>query len=116
MEGKDLTDEIFQRVWTHTGLLSCLRMYLVKVIVELPARSRIRCPEQYPHEMLVSIIHGMRRREERRIGRKAAARDPWEPSNQDLKGYFVPEDVKDRKVVPAAPDPLVGNDSGFMDG
>lgn len=91
-------------------------MYLVKVIVELPARSRIRRPERYPQEMLVSIIHGMRRREEQHIGRKAAARYAWEPSDQDLKVYFVPEDVEDRKVVPAAPDPLVGNDSGFMDG
>ncbi len=116
MKGKDLTDEIFQRVWTHTGVRSCLRMYLVKVIVELPARSRIGRPERYPHEMLVSIIHGMRRREERRIGRKAAAKYTWEPSDEDLKGYFVPEDVEDRKVVPAAPNPLVGNDSGFMDG
>lgn len=91
-------------------------MYLVRVIVELPARSRIRRPERYPQEMLVSIIHEMRRREERRIGHNAAARDTWEPSDQEMKRYFVPEDVEARKVVPAAPDPLAGNDSGFMDG
>jgi hypothetical protein len=91
-------------------------MYLVKVIVELPARSRIRRSERYPQEMLISIIHGMRRREERRIGRNAAARDPWKPSDQELKGYFVPEDLEGRKVKPAAPDPLVSIDSGFMEG
>jgi hypothetical protein len=116
VKGKELTSNIFQRVWTHTGVRGCLKRYLVKVNVELPARSRIRRRENYPQEMLVSIIHGMRRREERRIGRDAAAPDPWEPSDQELTSYFVPEDVEGRKVVPAAPDPLIGNDSEFMDG
>jgi hypothetical protein len=115
IQGKYINSEIFQRVWIHTGVRSCLRMYLVKVVVEQPARSRIRRPEHYPHEMLISMIHGMRRREERRIGRDAAARNPWKPSDQELKGFFVPEDVEGRKVVPAAPVPLVSKDSGFMD-
>jgi len=113
VKGKALSSKIYQHVWTHTGVRSRLKMYLVKVNVELPARSRLSRHEDYPQEMLVSIIHGMRRR---RIGRDAAATDPWEPSDQELQRYFVPEDVEGRKVVPAAPDPLIGNDSGFMDG
>lgn len=91
--GTSLGSKIFKRVWDNTTEESPLRSYLVEAMVRKPKSGGIKYPEDYPHDMLVAIINGLRDREYNRNLREGVHHDSWIFSDAELDRFRVAEGV-----------------------
>ncbi|KAH7382019.1 hypothetical protein BKA64DRAFT_218554 [Cadophora sp. MPI-SDFR-AT-0126] len=84
LDGTRLDSSMFNHVYENTASDSPLRRYIVDSCSK-GSRGPIMTLENYPPRLLVDIINEMR----------AVSVEPyWEPSQEEVATYFVPEEMK----------------------
>ncbi|PVH71819.1 hypothetical protein DL98DRAFT_89834 [Cadophora sp. DSE1049] len=88
LDGTRLDSTMFNYVYENTASDSPLRRYIVDACSK-GSRGPIMTLENYPPRLLVDIINEMR----------AVSIEPyWEPSQEEVATYFVPEEVRKEKT------------------